>query len=116
MLFRSWSSEEVRRLIKALEQGKTATEMAEQVGRSKGAVYAQVAKLKDQGRLDPDLIIGLGRAHTDAEYELMQKMRESGMSWKDIAEKHFPWHTSSTLSRAYAAYWGEGNEASGKED
>ena len=88
----SFTPEEDDRIIKAVEAGKTVDEMYREQGegkvRSQGAIRIRIYRLDEAGRLDASSLFR--RQYTEADFELMRKKREEGLTWRQIGDEFFP--------------------------
>ena len=91
-------------LLKALESNKTIEEISQLIGRKPEGIRRRINKLEQLNQLDLVPQMMPGRNYKDTDFELMGRLREENISWRDIAFEHFPGRPFSALRRAYGRY------------
>ena len=81
---RIWSNDMEARLIALYEEGKTYTEIAECLGKSKGTIGGMISMLASAGKIERRQPHGLW---TEEDLRLMKQMREDGKSFGEISDK-----------------------------
>lgn len=97
-----WTAEEHDLIVDALEKNLSVEEIAQLLNRSVVAVNEQVTILNSSSRLDH--IPTMRHVYSVAELELMRRLRDEGVSWKDIASQHFPGRVTNNLAQALFNY------------
>ena len=102
-----YTPEEDNAIIEAVASGKTVAEISQLLGRSEAGLQVRIRKLKKSGRLDistaPQIL--WGSHYTAIEYNVMEKMIKSGMSWEEIADRYFPARPSAkSMKEAFQRY------------
>lgn len=82
-----WTGKEDDYLVEGIQSGMTYEEMSRVLKRTQVAVAARVRRLKRLNRLSQ---VVRNRRYTDADFELMRKMREMGKTWEEIGTEYFP--------------------------
>ena len=85
-----WNSEKEKRLIEALENGKTVQEIGELLGNSTELVRRKIFRLQRLGRIQPEQVTTNLPPNTIPEFELIREKREGGMRMKDVMREYFP--------------------------
>ena len=99
-----WTPDEEKKLIEALEAGKTRQEIAKALGRTLVAVNVRIEDLRNSGLLDPAKHPIQFPPITAAEYELIRKKRAEGMGWRAIARQYFPGRSEGSIGQQYRGY------------
>ena len=99
----NYKAKEDELIIQAVEEGKTWEEISQALGKSVGTARVRAKKLEKLGRIDLSSKVKKYQEHTNAEFELIRKMRADGMLWREII-KRFPGQSESTLYNQYTRY------------
>ena len=100
-----YTTKEDADIVEALSINMSVDEIAELLGRGRLAVYARIRKLEDEGRVTSASRIASNRSYTDEEIALIIRLRNEGMSWKDIAAIHFKGRSEAGVKGAYWRYF-----------
>lgn len=85
----------------ALKPGKTVKEISKLIKRTPRSVRTRIGELEQLNSIElAPQIIG-SRPYTDADFELMHKIREENMTWKDIASRYFPGRYADSMRKMY---------------
>ena len=98
-----YTSEEDNLIVESLESGLTVIEIANLIGRKPRGVLKRIERLEQESRLKftpPQ--IKTNRNYSVADFELMDDLRNRGLSWEEIAFEHFPGRKSENVMQAYA--------------
>lgn len=97
----AYTADEDNVILEGLSSGKTLEEIAQSLERDRLSVRKRMKKLERLHGLDPALQTVAGRSYSDADLELIRRERDSNVSWKDIAAKHFPGRSIKSLKAFY---------------
>ena len=103
-LYGKYTSKEDDKIVKALELGMTVEETAQLLERNIESVSKRITKLVRSNRLELAPQIASGRPYSVADFELIYKMRDHGMSWDQIVTKFFPGRTKTGIRIGYRRY------------
>ena len=111
-----YNPEEDKILIEALESGMMADDITGLLNRNVKSIKRRMRMLEKQNKLDPPPQEARKRYYKAADFELMQKSVEQGMSWKDIAEGYFPGRPYENMDKAYQRYQREKKKKKGRKE
>lgn len=89
-------------MIQAVGEGKTWEEISQALGKGERTVKKRVSELRKLGRITSTSLKQI-HPYTDAELELLLKLREDNMSWADIS-KRFPGRSNAAIQQHYWRY------------